>query len=64
MPADELSRINVGDAYQLNPTVFRALDNYIGGFTIDRFATKANTLHPMFNSYFYEEGCQGVDAFA
>lgn len=33
-------------------------------FTIDRFACSANTLLPVFNSYFYEPKTAGVDAFA
>ena len=36
----------------------------MGGCTIDRFATAANKCCKLFNSYFWEEGTHGVDAFA
>ena len=65
VPADTLSRVNVGDAYQLNPNIFKKLNEFVDNtMSIDRFATSANALLPCFNSYFHEEGCDGVDAFA
>ena len=64
IPADTLSRVNVGDAYQLNPHIFAQLREAFGDLDIDRFATSQNTLLPKFNSYFHESGCFGVDAFA
>ena len=64
IPADTLSRENLGDAFQLHPTIFDCLSTAVGGFTIDRFATALNTLHPTFNSYFQETGSAGVDAFS
>lgn len=63
VPADTLSRINVGDAHKLNPHVFNEIQRYTN-CTIDRFATAANRVMPTFNSYFHEPGCDGVDAFA
>ena len=62
--ADHLSRVDVGDAFQLNQFVFADLQRTIGPCTIDRFATMANALLPVFNSYFLELGSSGVDAFA
>ena len=35
-----------------------------GKIYADRFATAANKVVPHFNSYFYEPGCSGMDAFA
>lgn len=64
IPADTLSRENLGDAFQLNPITFRDIDMAVGGCTVDRFATAMNTLLPTFNSYFKEDNCAGVDAFA
>lgn len=64
VPADKLSRFNVGDAFRLHPEVFHMLDSLVGGFTVDRFATAANTCCPRFNSYFAEPNALGVDAFA
>ena len=64
VPADTLSRTNVGDAHQLNRDVFQQLAHTMGDLDIDRFATALNTLLPRFNSYFHESGCHGVDAFA
>jgi hypothetical protein len=62
--ADQLSRANLGDAYRLNKGVFQAIAACVDGLDIDRFATHTNTLLPRFNSYFYEPGTMGVDAFA
>ena len=36
----------------------------VGELDIDRFVTATNRLLPKYNSYFWEEGCAGVDAFA
>lgn len=63
-PADTLSRANLGDAFQLNPAIFRALATSVGGLDVDRFATPTNTLLPTYNTYFFEQGTSGVDAFA
>ena len=35
-----------------------------GAIYIDRFATASNKIVTKFNSYFYEPGCSGTDAFA
>ena len=64
IPADELSRVNLGDHHQLNKEVFQLIAKTVGGLDVDRFATARNTLLPRFNSYFMESGCEGVDAFA
>ena len=62
--ADHLSCVDVGDAFQLNQFVFADLQRTIGPCTIDHFATTANALLPVFNSYFLELDSFGVDAFA
>ena len=36
----------------------------MGGLEVDRFATATNALLPVYNTYFFEEGTSGVDAFA
>lgn len=38
--------------------------NGLGTPTIDRFATRNNTMVRRFNSYFYEEGTEAIDAFS
>ena len=62
--ADHLSRVDVGDAFQLNQFVFADLQCTIGPCTINCFAAMANALLPVFNSYFLELSSSGVDAFA
>ena len=62
--ADHLSRVDVGDAVQLNQFVFADLQCTIGPCTIDHFTTMANALLPVFNSYFLELSSSRVDAFA
>ncbi len=62
--ADTLSRVNIGDSYRLSPSVFSNILELVGELDIDRFATATNKLLPKFNSYFWEEGCAGIDAFA
>lgn len=64
VPADTLSRVNLGDEFKLNPEVFAQIASIVGGLDIDRFATAANTQCKKFNSYFMEPQCTGVDAFA
>jgi hypothetical protein len=64
VPADTLSRVNLGDEFRLNIDVFNQITKCMGGLDIDRFATAHNTLLPKFNSYFHETNCLGVDAFA
>ena len=41
--ADVVSRIDIGDSFMLNPMIFKAINEYLGPFEIDRFATSANT---------------------
>ena len=64
IPADTLTRENLGDAFRLDRGVFDTLATAAGGLDIDRFATSHNNMLPRFNSYFWETGCAGVDAFA
>ena len=54
----------MGDAFQLHPTVVRALSDSVDGLDVDRFATSQNHVLPTFNTYFYEAGSAGTDAFA
>lgn len=63
-PADTLSRANMGDAFQMHPAIVNALADSVDGLDIDRFATSQNHVLPAFNTYFYEEGSVGTDAFA
>jgi hypothetical protein len=44
--------------------IFAYMFDTIGPFSIDRFATANNRVLEMFNSYFYEVGTAGIDAFA
>ena len=39
VPADRLSRANLGDDFQLNPNIFQTIVDCVGGLDIDRFAT-------------------------
>lgn len=48
--ADQLSRRNVGDKYQLNKKIFSKLNEWCGGLDIDIYATNQNTLLLRFNS--------------
>lgn len=62
--SDKLSRIDVGDQFQFNTYIFEDICSYLEYPTIDRFATAANTLSHLFNSYFFEPNTAGIDAFA
>jgi hypothetical protein len=63
--ADMISRLNMGDNFQINPDLFTIFQNMSNGaLTIDRFATQANAILQNFNSLFYESSCSGIDAFA
>ena len=61
--ADYLSRIIDYDDWGLAQDVFSILDCRWGPHTIDRFANKHNTKLERFNSRFWEEGTEAVDAF-
>ena len=56
--------MDVGDCYQLNPELFRYLEQCFGYIDVDRFATYKNILLPVFNSFFMEKHTSGIDAFA
>lgn len=60
---DQLSRIKVGDKYQLNKKIFSQLNEKCGALDIDRFATNQNTLVPRFSSYFRELNSAGTVIF-
>ena len=61
--ADYLSRIIDYDDWGLAQEVFSILDCRWGPHTIDWFANKHNTKLVRFNSKFWEEGTEAVDAF-
>lgn len=52
------------DGYRLSPQLVESFSHWFEPLTIDRFATKSNAVLPVYNSYFLEEACAGVDAFA
>ena len=60
---DQLSRLNNTDDYMLAPSLFRRLERLFGTRTIDRFATASNTQLPRFNSWIYDVGTEGLNAF-
>jgi hypothetical protein len=62
--ADALTRWHDSDDWQLDPAVFRQLNQRWGPHTIDRFGSHTNHLLPVFNSRFWCPGTHGVDAFA
>lgn len=62
--ADALSRVDLGDYYQLNKVLFDQICKIGKPPTIDRFATSSNTLLPVFNTLFWELNSSGIDAFA
>lgn len=62
--ADTLSRTSLQDYVRVHPTIISIIEKYCGKIMVDRFATSSNAVVKSFNSYFYEPGCTGVDAFA
>lgn len=50
--ADKLSRVAMGDNWQLQRVLFDTIQGISWNCTIDRFATAHNALLPRFNSYF------------
>jgi hypothetical protein len=62
--ADTLSRVNLGDCFTINPVVIKAIEDVFGKIYCDRFATATNKVVQRFNSYFFEPGCAGIDAFS
>ena len=50
--ADYISRLNMGDGYQLNPTMFETICAISTYPTIDRFASSTNNLLATYNSLF------------
>lgn len=61
--ADSISQIQDYDDYTLNDFVFAKLDQLWGPHTVDRFACCYNTKLVRFNSRFYHQGAEAVDAF-
>lgn len=62
--ADSLSRQSDKYEWQLNPALFRLLDEMWGPHTIDRFASVLTTQLDNFNSRYYNPMAAGVDALA
>ena len=60
---DQLSRVQGTGDYQLDPSLFRIITRRFGHRTIDRFASRANSLCPRFNSRHHDVASSGVDAF-
>ena len=62
--SDFLSRAQLGDRYKFNPALLADLMRSFGTLDVDRFATDANAVLPVYNTMFWEPGSSGVDAFA
>jgi hypothetical protein len=62
--ADYLSRLDPKHEWQLNPGVFRQIDNMWGPHTIDRFASINTTLLKRYNSRYLDPLTSGVDALS
>ena len=62
--SDALSRVSMGDNWRLRSDVIAMIWTLTHPCTMDRFATASNAVLPEFNSYFFETGCAGVDAFS
>ncbi|VDI69597.1 Hypothetical predicted protein [Mytilus galloprovincialis] len=61
--ADNLSRYSDCDDWGISTDVFNSLDNIWGIHTVDRFATDYNTKCTRFNSKFWCNCTEAVDAF-
>ena len=63
--ADSLSRVIDHDDWGVNPGIFAWLDSLWGPHTVDRFANinSHNALIIWFNSRFWDNGTEAIDAF-
>ena len=61
---DYVSRIIDFYDWQLNPQIFCQLDGVWGPHTIDQFASPYNAQLPRYNSWYWDPGCEAVDAFS
>ena len=61
--ADAISCIIDTDDWQLNPGVFKSIDDMWGPHTVDCFASAANMQMEHFNSRLAELGSEVVDTF-
>ena len=59
---DELSRIPLRHEWTLHLSVFRQLERMFGPHTVDRFASLATALMPVYNSRFLDPCTSGIDA--
>ena len=62
--SDALSRMSLRHEWQLHPAVFQQLEHMFGPHSIDRFASCATALLPIYNSRRDDPGTAGVDALA
>ena len=59
-----ISKLVDFDDYAINDFVFQSINVHWGPHTVDRFACRYNTKLPRFNSWFFQPGCEAVDAFS
>ena len=62
--ADDFSKFIDHDNSTINDAVFYALEELWGPHSCDRFACSKNAKIPLFNSWFYQPGSSGVNAFS
>jgi hypothetical protein len=62
--ADELSKIIDQDDWQIQPHIFKFMNNKFGPFSIDLFASNLSHQTQKFYSKYWCQGTSGVDAFA
>ena len=60
--ADDIRKFLDHDDYNINDTVFNALDDWWGPHTCDRFACPYNAKVQCFSTRFYQPGSSGVNA--
>jgi len=62
--ADELSRLNPVNEWQLHHSVFQRLELLWGPHSVDRFASNNNRLLPRYNTRFFDPQAEATDAMA
>ena len=62
--ADKLSRFIDLDDWGVSDVLFQSVNKSWGPMTVDRFASERNNKLPRFNSRFWCEGTEAVDAFS
>ena len=61
---DQISKIIDFDDYTINDDSFHFLDQLWDPHTVDRFSCHYNVNLSRFNSWFFQPGTSGVDAFS